>query len=286
MLEDALNKYKRDLALRGYSQKTQNHYFRELKEFLDYCKLPIEDISKEEIKDYLFSIVKEKKYSKLRQARSSIRYFFYQTLSRPIEIENIPTVKKGIVLPTVFSVEEVFSILKHSANLKHKVMLMLIYSSGLRVSEVVNLQLSDIVRSTMRLRIRQAKGAKDRYTILSSVCLTYLEKYYKAYRPGLWLFSGKKPGAPLSTRAVQHAFHLAKKNAGITKEGGVHALRHSFATHMLEVGGGIFQLQKFLGHKRLKTTLVYVHIQDEKIIAHSPLDVYAGKFNNASKADH
>jgi len=151
---------------------------------------------------------------------------------------------------------------------------MLVYSSGLRVSEVVILRPDDIIRSKMRLKLRQAKGHKDRYTILSEVCLRYLEKYWKKYQPKHWLFSGRNPNNPMSIRACQHAYYKAKENAGFTKEGGIHTLRHSFATHSLETGMGIFQLQKFLGHKQLKTTLQYVQLQEENIIAQSPLDVY------------
>ena len=150
---------------------------------------------------------------------------------------------------------------------------MLTYS-GLRVSEVVNLQLTDIKRDRKRLLIRNGKGAKDRYTILSDKALETLEKYWKTYRPAYWLFYGRM-NQPLSTRACQYAFHLAKDRAGIQKSGGIHTLRHSFATHYLESGGGIFQLQQFLGHKKLKTTLVYAHVREENIEAVSPLDYYS-----------
>jgi site-specific recombinase XerD len=164
--------------------------------------------------------------------------------------------------------------------MKHKTMLMLVYSSGIRVGELVNILLTDIHRNLMRILVRQAKGHKDRYALLSEVCLAQLEIYWKSYKPRHWLFNGRKEGRQISIRAVQHAFEIAKKNAGINRGGGIHALRHSFATHMLETGSGIFQLQKFLGHKYLKTTLVYAHIREENIIARSPLDVYAKKFMN------
>jgi len=156
-------------------------------------------------------------------------------------------------------------------------MLMLIYSSGLRVSETVNLKAQDIIRDKMLLKISHAKGNKDRYTILSEIALIALEKYWKAYRPVNWLFPGKNKTDKLSIRACQHAFELAKKRANIIKKGGIHILRHSFSTHYIEIGGGLFQLQKFLGHKQLRTTLRYVHLAEEKIIARSPLDVYAEK---------
>ena len=158
-------------------------------------------------------------------------------------------------------------------------MLTLIYSSGLRVSEITNIKAEDIIRDKMLLRIRRAKGNKDRYTILSETALKVLEKYWLAYRPDTWLFPGKNKKDKISIRACQHAYEIAKKNAGIIKKGGIHILRHSFATHYLEVGGGIFQLQKFLGHKQIRTTLRYVHLVEEKIIARSPLDVYVQSYS-------
>jgi integrase/recombinase XerD len=157
-------------------------------------------------------------------------------------------------------------------------MLTLIYSSGLRVSEIINIKADDIVRNKMLLKVRQAKGNKDRYTILSETALKALEKYWLAYRPNTWLFPGKNKKDMISIRSCQYAYEIAKKNAGITKKGGIHILRHSFATHYLEVGGGLFQLQKFLGHKQIRTTLQYIHLVEEKIIARSPLDVYVKKY--------
>lgn len=276
-----LRRYERDLTLRGFSPKTQKTYYRNLVWFLDHTKIDPHNITKEDIKDYLYYLIQDKKLSQssLRQARCAISYFFSQTLAKPIEVINIPCQKKIKKLPAVLSVDEVSRIIHAARSLKHKTMLMLAYSSGLRVGELVALKISDIHRNLMRLSIRQAKGHKDRYVILSSVCLTHLETYWKTYRPAEWLFYGYKKHMPISIRAVQHAYEDAKKRAGITKCGGIHTLRHSFATHMLESGSGIFQVQKFLGHRHLKTTLVYAHISEENIVAQSPLDVYADKFN-------
>lgn len=276
MFEKALQQYKRDLTLKGYSPKTQGTYYRSLVFFLRYANQPLDDITKDTVKDYLYHLIKDRRLSQstLRQARSAICYFFSQTLSKPMEVENIPCQKKERKLPVVFTPHEIFRLINAAVTLKHKTMLMLTYSSGLRVSELVKLKTGDIVRDSMRLVIRQAKGSKDRYAILSSFCLEQLEAYWKIYRPEEWLFNGRKPGSQLSIRAAQYAYYRAKEKAGITKEGGIHLLRHTFATHMLETGSGLFQLQKFLGHKRLNTTLVYAHIQEEKVIARSPLDVY------------
>ncbi len=284
MSEQILQSYKRDLALRGYSLRTQITYYRSLSSFLEYCKEPPEEITKETIKDYLYYLIKDRKLSEssFRQARSAICYFFIQTIGRDVEVENIPIQKKKRKLPEVFTVEEVFRIIHSADNLKHKTILMLTYSSGLRVGELVNLKVDDISRDSMRLKVRDAKGGRDRYTLLSEICLIQLEQYWKTYRPDNWLFCGRYPGEQMSIRAVQHAYHRAKKRAGITKQCGIHTLRHSFATHMIETGSGVFQLQKFLGHRHLTTTLVYVHLNEEKTVARSPLDVYADRFKNES----
>ena len=139
--------------------------------------------------------------------------------------------------------------------------MILTYSSGLRVSEVIKLKPDDIIRSKMRLKIRQAKGHKDRYTILSETCLKYLEKYYKQYQPQNWLFPGRE-NKQMSIRSVQHLYYKAVKDANIKRKGGIHTLRHSFATHLKEKGVDLKTLQALLGHKSIKTTTVYIHLAE------------------------
>lgn len=281
MLEQTLQNYKKDLTIKGYSPRTEKAYCRNIIQFLKYCKEPPEEITKENIKDYLYYLITDKKLSasSLHQARGAIHYFFSQTIGRDIEVENIPVMKRKKKLPEVFTVDEVFRIIHSADNLRDKTMLMLTYSSGLRVSELANLKTSDIVRESMRLKIRGAKCGKDRYALLSFIALSHLEQYWKTYRPENWLFCGRYPGTQLSIRAIQHLYHRAKRRAGIERKCGIHSLRHSFATHMIETGSGIFQLQKFLGHRSLRSTLVYVHLSEENTIARSPLDVYADRFN-------
>ena len=285
--EKLLRRYERDLTLKGYSPRTRSTYYRNLVWFFNHTKEDPAQVDSEIIKDYLYYLIRDRKLSpsSLRQARNAIQYFFNITINRPVEVEAIPCQIKEKKLPTVYSIDEVAKILNSTANLKHKTMLMLVYSSGLRVGEVVELTPQDIRRDILRLNIRQGKGHRDRYALLSKVCLTQLEAYWKLYKPEKWLFNGKKYGTQISIRAVQHAFEIAKRNCGITKPGGIHSLRHSFATHMLEAGGGLFQLQKFLGHKHLKTTLIYAHIREENIKAESPLDVYRDRFTNV-KTNH
>ncbi len=168
MKSNLLQRYERDLALKGFSPRTQKTYFRSLVQFLNHTATDPKDITKEIIKDYLYHLINDRKLSpsSLRQARSAICYFFSQTLSKPIEVENIPCQIKQTRLPAVFSVDEVFRILRGAENLKHRTMLSLTYSSGLRVGELVTLKVTDIRRNIMRLAVRQAKGHKDRYAIL------------------------------------------------------------------------------------------------------------------------
>ncbi|MGB7531357.1 MAG: tyrosine-type recombinase/integrase [Halobacteriota archaeon] len=150
------------------------------------------------------------------------------------------------------------------SNLKHKTILLTIYSGGLRVSEASRLRVSDIDSKRMLIRVNQGKGRKDRYTILSNANLKYLRAYYKAYRPETWLFNGWIKEKPIGIRTIQQVFYKAKEKAGIKKNVSVHSLRHSFATHLIESGMDIHQVQKFLGHSSIMTTTVYLHLKHNK----------------------
>lgn len=279
MIDTSLAAYRQDLALKGYSPKTQKTYFACVRRFLAASENPPAALGEDDVKSHLYRMINpgQCSVSTMNQTYSALKYFFRVTLKKPWELEGIPRVKKHTHLPAVLSKKEALSLIRHAGNIKHRAMLALVYGSGLRVSEIPKLTPADIMRDKLRLKIRQGKGAKDRYAILSRLCLDYLGYYWRRYRPKEHLFEGRVPGKPISVRACQHAFAIAKKNAGITKKCGIHSLRHSFATHFLEAGGGIFQLQKFLGHKKIKTTLVYCQLQEERVIARSPLDVYAGK---------
>jgi len=151
---------------------------------------------------------------------------------------------------------------------------MLLYSSGIRLNELRQLKLTDIDRERMLIRIEQGKGKRDRYTVLSQLCLKQLERYYRAYNPkGGWLFNGQKAGQPMAKRSVQHLIKELRKRAWISKKVNVHSFRHTFAVHFLEYGGHILQLQKYLGHKHLSTTIIYLQHTDLNFLpGKSPLD--------------
>ena len=214
-MNELLERYKRDLTLRGYSEPTYKNYLLCMKQFLAYYDRPIEQLDCEPIKDYLYYLLSEKKASdsKVRQMYSAIKYFYTQTLSRSWDEMKIPQLRKKKKLPSYFSFNEVLSLIDNSANFKHKTLLTLVYSSGLRVSEAAKIKLTDIKRDRRRLLISLGKGGKDRYTILSDLCLESLDTYWRLYKPEYWLFPGRK-GNHLSNRACQHAFYNAKDRRG------------------------------------------------------------------------
>jgi site-specific recombinase XerD len=160
-------------------------------------------------------------------------------------------------------------------NPKHRVLLMTTYAAGLRVSEVCRLKLEDIISARMQIRVSQGKGGKDRYTILSARLLTELRAYWRLVRPTLWLFpSSRIPGAPLTTDSAQFIFYRAVRLAKLPNHQGIHSLRHSFATHLLEAGVDLVVLQRLLGHSNLATTARYLHVRQERLaLLKSPLDL-------------
>ncbi len=173
----------------------------------------------------------------------------------------------------VLSQEEVAKILSSVDNVKHRAILMLVYSAGLRVGEVVKLKIEDIDSQRMLIHIKGAKGRKDRYTMLSETALKVLREYWEEYRPQKWLFEGAKEGRYLSTRTVQAIFEQAKEKAGIKKDVSVHSLRHSFATYLLEGGTDLLYIQELLGHASSKTTEIYTHVSSKTLSKiKSPLD--------------
>jgi len=170
--------------------------------------------------------------------------------------------------------EEVESLFSVTKNLKHRAILMLIYSSGLRLMEAARLKVTDIDSKRMLVRIKQGKGRKDRYTILSTAALEVLRDYWSQYRPSEYLFAGRFPGKPLTGRSIQRVLIKAKKLAGIKKPATVHTLRHSFATHLLEAGTDLYHIHLLLGHRSLNTTTIYLHVSRKELVRIvSPLDL-------------
>jgi site-specific recombinase XerD len=235
----------------------------------------LEDLSNDDVRDYLLYQIEERRMSAgtISQIINSLRFLYTEVYERPFLVGVIERPKRGQKLPVVLSVEEVKAILEGLGNLKHRVMLMLVYSAGLRVGEVVSLKPEDIDSERKMIHVRSGKGKKDRYTILSDVVLDVLREYWKAYKPRTWVFEGKIPGVPYSVRSAERVFEVAVRKAGIHKNVSIHSLRHSFATHLLEQGTDIRFIQELLGHSSVRTTEIYTHVSRKQIATmRSPIE--------------
>jgi site-specific recombinase XerD len=216
----------------------------------------------------------ERKVSSSTQntAINAIKFYYERVLGGKRRFYALDRPNTEKTLPTVLSTEEIAAIMKATQNLKHKAILMLIYSGGLRISEATNLKISDIDSARMQIRIAQSKGNKDRYTLLSHKTLQVLREYAKQYHPKDYLFEGAE-GGPYSTRSIQEFFKEVCQRAGIKKRVTVHTLRHSFATHLLENGTDLRYIQALLGHESSKTTEMYTHVTTKGFFAiKNPLD--------------
>ena len=266
---------KMDLKLKGYSPKTQAAYLGYMKNFVRYFGRSPAKMGEEEIREYLYHLVTEKDLgdSSINSAYSALKFFYKTTLCRDWNVAKIPRRKTEKRLPLVLDGSEIKQLLAVTTNLKHRALLMTTYSAGLRVSETAHLKVSDVDSKRMQLLVAQGKGKKDRYALLSPVTLNLLRDYWRQYRPFSWLFPGRLPERPISTRSIQKVFEKAKRKAGIKKPATVHTLRHSFATHLLEAGTDIYHIQKLLGHTSPKTTAIYIHLRRQDLLnIVSPLD--------------
>jgi site-specific recombinase XerD len=270
-----LKKTKATLEIKGYSLNTIRNYSSELIQFFIYVQpRTASELKIEDLKNYLwFCITQLKLTENTIHSRINAMKFYYEKVLQYDKIAlEIPRPKKHLKLPKGFNVEEIKKILSTTYNLKHNTILKLIYGMGLRVSEIINLKITDIDSVSMRVFIERAKGKKDRYVNLPESVLEQLRTYYKEYKPKEYLFEGQY-GGQYTTRSVQQFFKKSLEKANITKKQGVHSLRHSYATHLLENGTDIRFIQELLGHNNIKTTLLYTQVTDlslRKII--SPLD--------------
>jgi len=205
-------------------------------------------------------------------------FFYTKTLNRYWNIKKIFRIKGPRKLPAILSKEEIKSIFDVTENLKHKTILMTVYSAGLRVSEVCNLKITDIDSKNMQILIRQGKGKKDRYSLLSKANLEILREYWKRYHPTDYLFSGRGRTDNITPRSVQSMMRKSIKKTKITKNASVHTLRHSFATHLLDAGTDICYIQRLLGHSQITTTTIYLHLRRMDLLdIKSPLDMLLGE---------
>jgi len=273
-LSPTLENLRRELLSRKYSYRTVKGYLYYNRDFLSFIRKEPSGINDSDIKDYLLHLAEERQSatSTLNQAINALK-FYYGTMLKKKFVYEVKRPRKDKKLPVVLSKEEVAKILSSVDNLKHKAILMLVYSAGLRVGEVVKLKPEDIDSKRMLIRIKGAKGRKDRYTLLSEMALEILRKYWRDYKPDKWLFEGARKERYISTRTVQHILEHACRQAGIRKDISVHTLRHSFATHLLEGGTDLRYIQELLGHAHSKTTEIYTHVSTKSLSKiQSPLD--------------
>ena len=272
--EYSLEDLRKELVARKYSYKSIKSYLRYNKEFLDFVKVTEAGINNDHIKDYLVYLAEEKQAATatLNSAINALKFYYGQVLKHSF-IYDLKRPKKDKKLPTILSKNEVSELIAAIDNLKHKTLLVLVYSSGLRVSEVVDLKIDCIDRQRNLIHIKAAKGRKDRYTLFSKTANELIEKYCQKYKPDLWLFPSTDTDKHISIRTAQAIIEHAKDKAGIKKQVSIHSLRHSFATHLLENGTDLRYIQELLGHQSSKTTEIYTHVSKKSLgTIVSPLD--------------
>jgi site-specific recombinase XerD len=260
-----------ELQLRGLALTSQNNYVGVIYRLARHYRKPPDRITDGELKAYLLHLIRDRQLAAptLVLAVSALRFFYRHVLNRPLaDLEAaLPRMRKRTVRPRIYSPAEVGRLLAaERLCLKHRALLMTTYAAGLRVSEVCHLKPGDLMTARMQIRVEQGKGHKDRYTMLSPKLLVVLRDYWRAHRPGTWLFPGAPDRErPLTTRSAERIFNRAARLAGLPNHGGIHALRHSFATHLLEAGVDVATLQRLLGHNHLATTATYLHLRRERL---------------------
>lgn len=266
------------LKLKAYSKSTIKTYLGEMTQFVMALKnIPADIIKPEHLKRYLVHCYEKLglKENTLHSRINALKFYYEQVLNREKFFWEIPRPKKHLMLPKILNEAELGRLFKALPNLKHKAMLFTVYSAGLRVSELAALKIKDIDSGRMQIFIERAKGKKDRYVNLSPVLLDILRAYLRKYkpRPVLFLFESEQTGTAYPLRTIQKIFEDAKNKAGIDKKLGIHSLRHSFATHLLEKGTDIRYIKDILGHFDIKTTERYLHVSKKDLVnIISPLD--------------
>jgi site-specific recombinase XerD len=281
-IEGFKNVYKKlhqQVTLRGQSRSTLENYIRRIAQIsLQFGKLP-EHISDDEINEYLTALAlssKSPSRSNFKHAVYGLRYY-YRLLGQNKRAISLPSLKGDTRLPIILNRSELKELFKAPALLKHRIVLTLIYSAGLRGKEVINLKLSDIDFERKTIHIRQSKYKKDRIVPLSDFMAKGLQKYIAAENPHVWLFNGKEPDGRYSVRGLSWVIRETLKKTSIKKKINLHSLRHSYATHLLEDGVNIVTLKELLGHAEITTTMIYLHVAQCPLIKpHSPLDTLYG----------
>jgi integrase/recombinase XerD len=266
------------MVLRGFSLRTRESYLACVAALAKHYHCSPDRLDAKQIQTYLLHLIQERKlaYATVNQAVCAFRFLFGAVLARAALAVEIPMAKAPKRLPRVLSREQIAKLFAAAVSLRTRTVLMTTYAAGLRVSEVCALQVGDIESAPDRMciKVRQAKGGKDRYTLLSARLLETLRLYWRTCRPQLWLFPDRSGSGPMRIEMAQRMYYAACAAAGIDDAAGIHTLRHSFATHMLEAGADIHKIQRLLGHGHVGTTTRYFHLAQNRLTdAASPLDL-------------
>lgn len=259
--------FKEWMKSKRYSESTIKVYLDSMKSFLVFHRLKkVADLNNDDVIKYNNDFILKRNLSATYQNQivNAIKLFFKIISNTKMDIESVHRPRREKILPNVLSKEEVLRLIDVTDNLKHKTLLALIYSSGLRISEALNMKVTDIDSKRMLIHVKNAKGKKDRYTLLSNKVLMILREYYAIYKPKVYLFEGFR-GGMYTDRSAQIVLQKAAQKAGIDKRISLHTLRHSFATHLLESGTDLRYIQDLLGHSSPKTTMIYTHVSSTSL---------------------
>lgn len=266
------------MVLRGFALRARESYLAAVKGLAKHYRRAPDLLSAQEVQDYLLHLIVERElaYSSVNQMSRACRFLYETVLRRPLSRYDIPMAKVPETLPRILSRDEVARVLAAASNLRARTLLMATYAAGLRVSEMCALQAADIESAPDRMciKVRGGKGGKDRYTMLSPQLLQTLRDYWRLCRPRTWLFPNPSGTGPIDAKAARRIYCAARDKAGLGRAGGIHTLRHCFATHLLESGVDIHTIQRLLGHGHVSTTMRYFHLAQHKLTGTtSPLEL-------------
>ena len=265
-----------DMTVRGLSENTRKSYLSAVTGLARHYGRSPNRIEAREVQDYLIFLHEQRglTWKSCNTIRHGLRFFYRITLGLPDPYLYVPGAKQPSRLPEILNPEELVRLFTVASNPKHRALLMTAYAAGLRASELTRLRVADIDSGRMALRVEQGKGNKDRYVPLSPQLLVRLRAYWRRVRPSQWMFPGRSPDGSLSRHGPAHIYTSAKTRAGIEKAGGIHTLRHCYATGLLEAGVDLPVIQRRLGHSSIRSTMRYLHLAQERTSATpSPLDL-------------
>lgn len=272
---ELMDRMEEELAFGGYASRTRETYATHVRRFLESVDTSIGAPGEADLRSYVVRRLERDGWSRayLCQCMSALKFFYRRVCPGVVDLDSLPSLRREKKLPEVLTRREVVSLLEQAACPRDRALLMITYAAGLRVSEAVGLAPRDLDEERGLLHVRQAKGRKDRRVMLSERALAAVRRYREIDTSPRWIFPGQRPGRHLSIRTAQRVFARARDAAGIEKEVGIHALRHSFATHLLEAGTGLRYIQELLGHASARTTQVYTHVTGQDLAEiRSPLD--------------